>query len=174
MNCQEARETLEDTFGGEGTTVDRPAVETHLETCQACQEWLTRQRRAIHALEQLETLTAPPDFTQRVLTQLLDRVPESVPRPVERKERWVDRLRKGWEELTSTLAQPASRRRLAPALVAAVSLVLVLGLLSILPTGEVETTPGAVIGQVPWLALGGLMLVAAAAVLAILFWGRKK
>jgi len=174
MNCQQAREILEDTFGDEKATMDQPKVEAHLETCQTCQEWLGRQHRAIHALEQLGTLKAPPDFRQRVLAQLIDKVPESLPRPADSKARWVDRLLKGWEELITTLAQPASRRRLAPALVAAVSLVLVLGLLSILPGGEVETTPGAVIGQVPWLALGGLVLVAAAAALAIVFWGRKK
>jgi anti-sigma factor RsiW len=174
MNCQQAREILEDTFGGEKSKIDHPEVQAHLEGCHACQDWLARQRRAIHALEQLEPFTPPADFRRRVLDQLPDEIPESEPAPAPQKEGFVHRLRKGWQDLLSWLARPSGRRQLVPALVAAVSLILVLGLLSALQNEGVETTPGAVVGQVPWLALGGLLLVAAGVVVAILFWGRKK
>jgi anti-sigma factor RsiW len=174
MNCQQAREILEDTFGGEQSNSDHPEVQAHLEGCHACQDWLARQRRAIDALEQLEPFPTPPDFTRRVLAQLPDEVPESEPAPAPQREGFVHRLRRGWQEFLSWLARPPGRRQLVPALVAAVSLILVLGLLSALQTEGVETTPGAVVGQVPWLALAGLVLVAAGVVVAVLFWGRKK
>jgi hypothetical protein len=174
MNCQQAREILEETFGREQSKIDHPEVQAHLEGCHACQDWLAGQRRAIDALEQLDPFPSPPGFAQQVLAQLPDEVPESEPSPAPETRGFVHRLRKGWQEFLSWLARPGRRRQLVPALVAAVSLVLVLGLLSALQTAPVETTPGAVIGQVPWLALGGLVLVAAGVVVAILFWGRKK
>ena len=142
MNCEQAYEAFEELYHAEGSIQDFPELEEHLEQCSECQARYARERLAVEALRSLEPLAMPPDFCERVMSQLPDAVPG---RQVQSRD-IVARLQEAWSSLASTLARPAARRRLEPALAIAAAVLLLLGLLYGLRGGEVHTTPGAVAG----------------------------
>jgi hypothetical protein len=93
-------------------------------------------------------------------------LPERVSHPA-RSRRPLDAVKQAWADLVATLASPAGRRRLAPA-VGIVALAAVLaGLLYALQASEVPVTPGTAAGAPVWaiLAVAAVIAVGAAVVL---------
>ncbi len=160
MDCEQARTSLEQ-LAVEGIAIS-PDAERHLGGCTACQAWYMEEIQVLGAMGALRPVPVPADFTARVLAQLAEATPawaatESARLQRPHPSRWAAL----WESLQLAWRNLTARRRLAPALVIAFSLILVLGLwsswrgesLPILPGTAI--TSGAALSGVPWF-LGGL------------------
>ena len=115
----------------------------------------------------------PLGFTECVLNQLPDRVPErqfSLPAQIEAA---LQRARSGWESWVASLSHPASRRRLVPVLTVAASLLLVVALAFGLLGDRMPSTPGAATGTWSW-TVGIVVLVALVLVALLVLWRRKR
>jgi len=159
MNCEQARTMLEQ-LTIDGRAAVSPEAESHLAGCAACQQWYMEELQAISALDALDPVPVPPDFTARVLSRLPDAVPAwsvaaapTRPAPKPRRPPWWADL---WASLQSGWTGLTTRRRLAPALAVAISLILVLGLWLGLQEEYPPVTPGAATGNALWL-IGGLL-----------------
>ncbi len=171
MECRQAREAFEEVLDGKKSWQDFPGLEQHLDQCPECQEWYARERQAIEALQKLEVFPAPPDFTERVLSQLPDTLPRQRIGLDSQAETALRRLRLAWDSLLQGLTSP--RRRLAPLLAVAASLLLVLGLAYVLWGEDVVSTPGAAMGASPWTIGISVGLVVVVLVVAVVLWRRK-
>jgi hypothetical protein len=174
MDCEQARIALEELAESGRAFSGDLEIEAHLADCAECQEWYMQELQAIGALEMLDTLPSPSDFTARVLSRLPDAVSAQPAAPVSpdasrRQRRWAD----FWNSLKEGLARPAYRRRLVPALAVAASLILVLGLLWSLQGNPALVTPGAATGTSLWV-IGGGAVVLGALVVVILFLRRRE
>lgn len=174
MNCRQARDSCEELFDGEKSPQHIPGLEEHLNACPECRDWHALECRVINALEYLETYPVPADFTIRVLGQLPDTVPEPRSGLAVQTDVVLDRARSVWESLLDGLTRPGGRRRLVPILASVAALILVFGLLYALAGNEVVTTPGAATGNTAWAVAGGVIVVAAALLVTIVLWLRKR
>lgn len=171
MNCEQARTIFEGLAeSGRGFSGALEA-EAHLSGCAECQEWYIQELQAISALEMLDTLAVPSDFTVRVLDQLPDVVPAqptvaASPGEPRRRQWWAD----FWDALKEGAARPTYRRRLVPALAVAASLILVLGLLLSLQGNLPPVTPGAATGNSWWVLGGGVVVLGVLVVVAVWFF----
>lgn len=176
MKCQQIRDELTELLDGVRRDRGRGSLDTHLENCAECRRWYEQQRQAIRALDQLETLPVPQDFTARVLQRLPDTRPAWQPPPVPGRPSstvW-QRLVEAWSSSSANLSRPASRRRLAPALALAAVLIMVLGLLYVMQGGQPASTPGAATGPMPILVAAGLGLSVILLIVGLFLWRGKK
>jgi predicted anti-sigma-YlaC factor YlaD len=173
MKCRQARKGFEELLNGEKSLQSSPDLKAHLEKCPQCQAWYALECRAVHALEQLDALPVPSDFTKQVLGRLPDAIPLKRPSPAAKVALALDRMQAAWGSLLSSLGHPSRRRRLVPALAVVVSLLLVVGLWAGLQGSAVPSTPGAAIGTSPWVIAAGVVLAAAVLILGLFLWFRK-
>lgn len=174
MDCERARKAFEELAESGRAFSGDLETEAHLAGCAECQEWYMQELQAISALEMLDTVPAPSDFTTRVLSRLPDTVPVQPPAPVSADDSRRRQQRLGfWDLLKESLARPAYRRRLVPVLAVAASLLLVLGLLWSLQGNLVPATPGAATSASSWV-IGGGAIVLGALVVAVLFLRRRE
>jgi len=174
MDCQKARDALEEILNNDRAFADYIELEQHLSGCSECQAWYDLHLPGIYALEQLERVPSPPDFAQRVLDRLPDKVPSPQPAPTAQTESVWQRLQSAWDSLWSSLTRPTTRRVLAPALTVAATVLLALGIWLGLKGLDLSTTPGAATGPATWLIGLGVILVAATILVLLVTWRRKE
>jgi hypothetical protein len=173
MKCEQARDMLLNKLDGEGAIQAMPDLDEHLKGCPACQEWYRRQQVAAAAVEKLEPVRVPPNFTARVLAHLPEIKPGTLPGR-EARGGVPALLRHTWRDLLDSLSTPAGRRRLAPALVtAAAVLIVAVCLLAIVQGGGVPVTPGAAAGSPAGVILASGVAVVLLAALGLLLLRRK-
>ena len=173
MNCRQARKGFEELLNSENTLQDFPDLQAHLEQCPQCQAWYAQEGRVVHALEQMDRLPVPADFTKQVLRRLPPMVPQQKSGLAVWAELSRNRIQAAWGALVSGLARPARRRQWVPALVVMASLLLALGLLYGLQGGNVTSTPGAAVGASPWVIGGGVALAVVVLVVGLFLWRRR-
>jgi hypothetical protein len=173
MDCQQVREALEQLVESGQSFAYVPELEEHLVTCVECQRWYTRELQAISALDTLEPIPVPDDFTGRVLSRLPDIGPESRTDLATPAKARASTVREVWSSFLDALDRLAPGKRLMPALAVAASLLLVLGLLYGLQASDVPSTPGAAVGAFPWGIAVLLSLVFIGLVVGLVLWRRK-
>jgi predicted anti-sigma-YlaC factor YlaD len=178
MDCRQVRAALEELLNSERPLKDErsltqsPELEAHLDQCPECQTWFAQERWTIQALEQLERIQPSSDFTARVLNSLPDAIPEETIAPAAQPDSYLDRIRTAWDSMVSSLARPARRRTLMPALALAATFLVALGLVYVLQ-GDVPSTPGTAVGASSWLIGIGVVVIVAMLVVALVIWRRK-
>lgn len=173
MNCQQIRESFEKLIDGEKPGLYAIEIEEHLASCPECREWYTQELLAINALEMLEPFPASPDFTECVMLRLPDTLPQQESQPSASSESPLLQIRRAWDSLVEGVARPSARRRWAPVLAAAASLILVVGLWYGLQGNDVSTTAGTAVGTMPWLIGGAVVLVIGLAIAVLILWRRR-
>ncbi len=174
MDCRQAREAFEGLVESGELSPQALDLEEHLSGCPECQEWFARELLSVNALEILDRIPAPLDFTQRVLAQLPDATSQKQPVEGFQAGSHLPRIGEFWQSLLDSFARPPSRRRLAPALAIAASLLLVVGLVYVILGGDVTGTPGAATGASSWVVGIGAGVVVVVVVAALLLWRRKE
>lgn len=87
MNCQAARQLIQDSLDGSLPPSDADALQEHLARCESCAQDQMSLQATVSALEALPRVTAPPELLSR-LSPALDALssPQAAPR---RKWAWV-------------------------------------------------------------------------------------
>ncbi|HFD39701.1 MAG TPA: hypothetical protein ENJ31_07645 [Anaerolineae bacterium] len=130
MDCEQAR-TLLERLAIDGDTSVGLEAEYHLAACAACQAWYMEELQVLSAMNTLDPVPVPANFTAQVLGRLVEAAPAwAVAAPVARppsrspfSSRWIafwESLRAGWQGMVP-------RRPLTTALAMTALLMLVLG-----------------------------------------------
>ena len=87
MNCQEIKKLLNLCIDKTLDIATAQQVEVHLKSCPTCREEHLKLKKIVSALNSLSPQPAPPDFTQSLMTKILQE-------DIQIQTSWIDRLKK--------------------------------------------------------------------------------
>lgn len=80
IDCSQLEVLAVDYVDGVAAPAERAAVETHLDTCPACREWIADQRAVLALIERAADVEVPP----QLITRIVHQVPELAGHPYAR------------------------------------------------------------------------------------------